>query len=245
MYIALFFIFGLVFGSFYNVVGLRVPEKKSIVRPGSHCTSCQRPLSSIDLIPVLSYKLFKGKCRTCDSKISPIYPMIEVSTGLLFTFSYLQFGWSPELIGSLIIVSLLIIIFISDIFYMLIPDKILLFFAPLVILYRFWIPTEPWWDAWLGSIIGFSLLFLIAVISKGGMGGGDIKLFAVLGLFFGWKGILLILFLASLIGSVIGIILMILKKVERKQHVPFGPFIVLAAFITLFWGDIILDWYFR
>ncbi len=149
------------------------------------------------------------------------------------------------LIGSVLIVSLLMIIFVSDLNFMLIPDKILLFFAPMLILYRLWNPTDPWWDAWIGSVIGFGLLFIIAIISKGGMGGGDIKLFALLGLFFGWKGIFLILFFASLFGSVVGILLLILKKVKRKQHIPFGPFIVLAALVVLFWGEPILNWYLK
>ncbi len=245
MYIVLFFIVGLVLGSFYNVVGLRVPEKKSINYPGSHCTTCKRPLTTIDLIPVLSYILSKGKCRTCHSRISVLYPIIELSTGLLFAYSYIHFGFSSELIGSLIIVSLLMILFVSDLTYMLIPDKILLFFAPMIILYRIWVPADPWWDAVIGSLVGFGLLFLIGMISKGGMGGGDIKLFAVLGIFFGWKGVLLILFLASLVGSFVGVVLLILKKVKRKQHVPFGPFIVIAALIALFWGDLILEWYFN
>ncbi|WP_261133095.1 A24 family peptidase [Bacillus sp. Marseille-Q3570] len=242
MYI-LFFVLGLVFGSFFNVVGLRVPKKESIVLPGSHCTKCQKPLKPIDLIPVLSYFFTSGKCRYCKTRISIIYPIIELVTGILFVFSFHNFGWSPMLYGSLILISLLMIIFVSDLFFMLIPNKILLFFAPLIILYRLWIPTDPWWDAWIGSLIGFSLLFLIAVISKGGMGGGDIKLFALLGLMFGWKGILLVLFLASLIGSIVGISLFVMKKVKRKQHVPFGPFIVVAAIVTLFWGEPILRWY--
>ncbi|WP_221566265.1 A24 family peptidase [Alkalihalobacillus sp. TS-13] len=242
MYI-LFFVLGLVFGSFFNVVGLRVPKKESLVRPGSHCTKCQKPLKPIDLIPVLSYFVTSGKCRYCKTRISIIYPIIELVTGVLFVFSFHQFGWSPMLIGSLILISMLMIIFVSDLFFMLIPNKILLVFAPLIILYRLWIPTNPWWDAWVGSLIGFSLLLLIAVISKGGMGGGDIKLFALLGLVFGWKGILLVLFLASFIGSIVGLSLFAMKKVKRKQHVPFGPFIVVAAFVTLFWGEPILRWY--
>ncbi|MGM7702190.1 prepilin peptidase [Pseudalkalibacillus sp. Hm43] len=245
MFIVLIFILGLVLGSFYNVVGLRVPENRSIVHPGSHCTNCRKPLRPIDLVPVLSYIFSKGKCRYCAHKVTLLYPAVELSTGLLFVFSYIQFGFSPMLIGSVLIVSLLMIIFVSDLNFMLIPDKILLFFAPMLILYRLWNPTDPWWDAWIGSVIGFGLLFIIAIISKGGMGGGDIKLFALLGLFFGWKGIFLILFFASLFGSVVGILLLILKKVKRKQHIPFGPFIVLAALVVLFWGEPILNWYLK
>ncbi len=237
-----FFILGLVMGSFFNVVGLRVPKKQSVVHPGSHCASCKRTLEPIDLIPVLSYILTNGRCRHCQNRIRRIYPITELTTGLLFAYSYYQFGWSSMLFGSLILVSLLMITFVSDLSYMLIPDKVLLFFTPLIIFYRLWLPTDPWVDAWLGSILGFLLLLFIAIISKGGMGGGDIKLFALLGMMFGVKGILLVLFLASLSGSVIGIALFLMKKVKRKQHVPFGPFIALASIITLFWGEPILRW---
>ncbi|WLD92247.1 A24 family peptidase [Alkalihalobacillus sp. AL-G] len=241
----LFFIFGLIMGSFFNVVGLRIPKKQSIVRPGSHCTFCQTPLKPVDLIPVLSYFITLGKCRYCSQKLTIIYPTIELVTGISYAYAYIVFGWAPALIGSLLFISLLLIVFVSDLFYMIIPDIILLFFAPIFVLYRLWQPAEPWFGAWAGAALGFGLLLLIAVISKGGMGGGDIKLFAVIGLMVGWKGVLLILFLASLIGSIIGLCLFLLKKVKRRQHIPFGPFIVSAALIVLFWGEPILEWYFR
>lgn len=230
-------------GSFFNVVGLRVPSNQSIMLPGSHCINCKKPIKSFDMIPVLSFSLLKGKCRSCKQKISGLYPLIELFTGVLFLSSYVSFGWSVELIGSLLVISLLMIIFVSDIVYMLIPDKILLFFTPLFIIYRIFVPTAPWWDAWLGAILGFLFLQLIAVVSRGGMGGGDIKLFALLGIMFGWKGILLLLFLSSLFGSIIGVVLLATKKVQRKEFIPFGPFIVIAAIVTLFFGVEIMGWY--
>lgn len=172
-----FFLFGIVFGSFFNVVGLRIPKNESIITPPSHCPNCQRRLTAIDLVPVFSYICLRGKCRTCEAKISPIYVVSELATGLLFAFSYIQLGLSIELAIALFFISLLAIIVVSDLKYMIIPDKVLLFFLPLLILGRFVSPIEPWWDAFLGGAVGFGILLLIAVISKGGMGGGDIKLF--------------------------------------------------------------------
>ncbi|TSB46240.1 prepilin peptidase [Alkalicoccobacillus porphyridii] len=235
---------GLVFGSFYNVVGLRVPVGESIVTPRSHCTKCDRTLEARELVPVLSFLLQRGSCRTCDTRISFLYPFTEAVTGFLFALSFYLIGWSVELIVALLFVSMLAIIFVSDMRYMLIPDKILLFFAiPFVLLRMFVIPLTPWWDAWLGAVIGFAFLLLIAIVSRGGMGGGDIKLFAVLGLVLGWKLVLLTLFLASTYGAVFGVGARLLKKVERKQPIPFGPFIAAGALTAYFMGDNLIQWY--
>lgn len=237
------FLFGIVFGSFYNVVGLRVPVKESIISPPSHCPNCGRQLTAIDLVPVFSYIFLRGKCRTCGAKISPIYLMTELVTGLLFVWSYHQLGLSIELIVALFFFSLLLIIVVSDLQYMLIPDKVLLFFLPFLLVGRIVSPLEPWWDALLGAIIGFAILYLIAVISKGGMGGGDIKLFFLIGLVLGTVKTLLTLFVASAIGMMIGIIVLKVRKQSRKAPVPFGPSIAIASCIVYFYGDSILDWY--
>ncbi|MEK4228874.1 prepilin peptidase [Solibacillus sp. FSL H8-0538] len=239
------FIFGLVFGSFYNVVGLRVPKKESIVSPPSHCTNCNRRLTALDLIPVFSYLFLRGKCRNCGVKISPIYMVTELGTGVLFAFAYWQIGWQPELAVALLFISLLVIINVSDIAYMLIPNKILLFFAPLLMIARIFAPLDPWWDSALGAVIGFGILLLIAIISNGGMGGGDIKLFFVIGLVLGTMHTLLTLFLASVIGMVVGIIVLKVRGQGRKTPVPFGPSIALAAVLVYFYGNSIVDWYWR
>ncbi len=206
MYTCLFFIYGLVFGSFFNVVGLRVPKRESIVRPPSHCTVCNRNLTVKDLVPGFSYVFLKGKCRGCGTKIHWVYPVMELATGLLFAFAYYQLGFTLELVVALLFISLLVIITVSDIAYMLIPDKILLFFLIPLIVLRVFEPLSPWWDSIVGAVVGFGVLFLIAIVSKGGMGGGDIKLFFVIGLVLGWVPTLLTLFLASIIGTVIGVI---------------------------------------
>lgn len=243
MYAIVFAIFGLVLGSFYNVVGLRVPKGESIVSPPSHCTNCGKQLSAVELIPVLSYLIQGGKCKGCGVKVSPIYSFTEFATALLFVLCYIKFGFTAELAVALLFVSLLVIINVSDIAYMLIPNKILLFFLPLLILARIFSPLSSWWDSLLGAIIGFGLLLLIAVISKGGMGGGDIKLFFLIGLVLGTVNTLLTLFLASVIGMIIGLIVLKVRGQGRKTPVPFGPSIAIGAMFTYFYGSQMFEWY--
>lgn len=242
-YTVLFFIYGIVLGSFFNVVGLRVPKKESIVKPPSHCPKCKRRLTVVDLIPVFSYLFLRGKCHSCGTKISPIYVMTEFVTGMLFAFSYWYIGFSFELIVAILFVSLLMIIIVSDIAYMLIPDKVLLFFLPLLVVGRILSPLEPWWDSLLGAAVGFGILLFIAIVSKGGMGGGDIKLFFLLGYVLGTIHTLLTLFVASVIGMIIGIIMLKVRKQDRKTPLPFGPSIALAAIIVYFFGDAMIHWY--
>lgn len=243
VYTILFFIYGIVFGSFFNVVGLRVPKKESIVSPPSHCTSCDRKLGVLDLVPVFSYIFLKGKCRGCGSKISVIYPFMEFVTGVLFALSFYRLGFSAELIIAILFMSLLVIITVSDIAYMLIPDKVLLPFAVVLLGVRLFIPLELWWDSLLGALVGFGVLFLIAVVSKGGMGGGDIKLFFVIGLVLGTANTLLTLFLAAIIGSIVGLIVLKRTGQGRKTPIPFGPSIAVGAVIAYFWGADIVGWY--
>lgn len=243
MYTVLAFIFGLVFGSFFNVVGLRVPKKESIAYPPSHCTSCNRQLTALDLVPVLSYVVLRGKCRTCGTHVSPIYPIMELATGILFALAYSQQGFSLAFVVSLLFISMLVIITVSDIAYMLIPNKVLLFFLPLFVVGRILVPLTPWWDSLLGAAVGFCLLYLVALLSRGGMGGGDIKLLFVLGIVLGTLKTLLTLAFASAIGLVIGIVVLRITKKGRKTPVPFGPSIALAALISYFYGETIITWY--
>ncbi|MGN7408499.1 prepilin peptidase [Sporosarcina sp. SAFN-010] len=238
-----FFIYGLVFGSFYNVVGLRVPKKESIVSPPSHCTVCDRRLTAIDLIPVFSYVFLRGKCRGCGTKISVIYPLMELVTGVLFALSFYYLGFSIELAVVLLFISMLVIITVSDIAYMLIPNKILLPFGISIALLRIVSPLAPWWDSFLGATVGFLVLLLIAIVSKGGMGGGDIKLFFVIGLVLGTKLTLFTLFLAALIGSIVGIIHLRRTRQGGKTPIPFGPSIAAAAVISYFYGNLLVGWY--
>lgn len=238
-----FFVLGAVLGSFYNVVGLRVPVKMSIIAPRSHCVKCQRTLTAVDLVPIFSFVFLKGRCRGCSEKISSVYPLIELATGVLFVFAFHKLGFDFELITALTFISLLVIIFVSDITYMIIPDKVLLFFLPLLILERIMIPLVPWWDSILGAVSGFLLLLAIAVISKGGMGGGDIKLYFLIGLVLGLKLTMLSFFLATLAGAIYGFSGLLLGKYKKRQPVPFGPFIAFGAVAAYFYGKEIIFWY--
>lgn len=186
---------------------------------------------------------FEGKCRGCGTKIHWVYPVIELTTGVLFTFAYFQLGFTWEFFVSLFFISLLIIITVSDIAYMLIPDKILLFFLIPLIIGRIISPLTPWWDSAVGAIVGFGILLLVAMVSKGGMGGGDIKLFFVIGVVLGTVSTLVTLFLASVIGTVVGIITLKISKQGRKTPIPFGPSIAIAAIISFFYGQAIVDLY--
>lgn len=242
-FIIILFLFGIVFGSFFNVVGIRVPKKVPFHNDRSYCPKCEQQLRFFELIPILSYIIQGGKCRKCQTKISFIYPFVEFMTGLLFAVSYYLIGFQLELIVALLFISLLMIIFVSDMYYMLIPDKILLFFLPIFIAARIFIPLTPWYDAIIGAVVGYVLLAVIIIVSKGGMGAGDMKLFGVIGFVLGWKNILLTFFLAALFGAVIGGAFMMAKKVNKGQPIPFGPFIVMGAIISYFYGQAIINFY--
>jgi leader peptidase (prepilin peptidase) / N-methyltransferase len=242
--IALLYFYGLVIGSFYNVVGLRVPLGKSIIKPRSSC-SCGHQLTALELIPVLSYVFQRGKCRVCKTRISPIYPMFELLTGVLFATAPLVIGWNIELVVALTLISLFIIISVSDVAYMMIPDKVLLVFAGIFLLERIFIPLEPWWNPLLGAAIGFSVLFVIALVSNGGMGGGDIKLFALIGFVVGVKILIVAFFLSTLLGTVFGLIGMLFGFVKKSKPFPFGPFIAIGTMIAYYYGDSIIEAYFN
>lgn len=237
------FILGLVLGSFFNVVGQRVPAKQSIITPRSACPRCQHKLSAGELIPLLSYIIQGGKCRNCKAKISPMYPIVELVTGLLFATAPLATGFTGELIIALTLISLFMIIFVSDIAYMIIPDKILLFFAGIFLLERIFMPLSPWWDSLLGAFIGFTVLFLISVVSKGGMGGGDIKLFALIGFATGVKTFVVAFLLSVFFGAVFGVIGLIFKFVSKGKPIPFGPFIAAGTLAAFYFGDWIIGKY--
>ncbi|MEH7156916.1 prepilin peptidase [Neobacillus drentensis] len=155
----------------------------------------------------------------------------------------LVIGWSGELVVALTLISMFMIIIVSDINYMLIPDKILIWFAGIFLLERIFWPLSPWWDSLLGAITGFTLLLIIALVSKGGMGGGDIKLYAVIGLVLGFKLALLSFFLSTLFGAVIGGLAILFKIVQRRQPIPFGPFIAAGTLTAYYWGSELIDLY--
>lgn len=245
LWTAYFAALGMVFGSFYNVIGLRVPNHESIIRPGSHCPKCGHSLSWNENIPVLSFLILRGRCRSCRAPISPIYPVFEALTGGLFACSFYRFGWSLEFLLAILFISLLVIITVSDLAYMLIPNKVLFPFAAAIAAVRLFHPASPWWSAWLGAVFGFCLLYLIAFFTKGAMGGGDIKLFFVIGLVLGIEKTFLAFFLACLFGALYGVGLMAAGKFKKRKPVPFGPFIAIGALTAYFFGNSLIGMYLR
>lgn len=155
----------------------------------------------------------------------------------------IHMGWSYDLIIAWTVISLMVIVFVSDIHYMIIPDKVLLFFSGLFLIERCFLPLDPWWNSITGAAVGFTLLLLIAVVSKGGMGGGDIKLFAVIGFALGTKLVLISFFLSTFFGAFFGIIGILIGKVKKGKPMPFGPYIALGTVITYFYGERIIRWY--
>ncbi|WP_179632165.1 prepilin peptidase [Clostridium peptidivorans] len=239
------FILGIIIGSFLNVCIYRIPKEESILYPPSHCTSCKGKLKSYDLIPILSYILLKGRCRYCREKVSIRYPMIEFLTGILYVLVYIKYGVTLETIKYIIMVSILIVIGMIDLDTTNVYFKTTLtgFIVAVTFLALHVYMGLPVINYIYGSIIGGGTLSLIILITKGGMGWGDAEICSVCGLFLGFKLTLLMLFLSFIIGSVIGLALIALKKKTRKDYVPFGPFIVVASIITILWGQDIITWY--
>lgn len=239
----IFFIYGLIFGSFFNVVGLRVPNKTLLKESRSYCDTCDRTLNWTELIPVFSFVLQKGKCRTCGESISVFYPLMELVTGILFALTYLVFGWSTYSILGLLLISLVIPVSVSDIHYRRIPNRLLLFFLPLFVIYRILDPLSPFWSSFLGAAVAFVLLLLIIILSRGGMGVGDLKYFSLFGFIFGLYGFMLLFFLSTIYGTVGGLITLKLTDGHRKTKIPFGPYIGLAALTVYFIGEPLINWY--
>ncbi|MCE5287114.1 MAG: prepilin peptidase [Pelosinus sp.] len=243
MILLFIFIFGIVMGSFLNVCIYRLPLNMSIVWPPSHCMQCKQRLSWHDMIPILSYLWLKGKCRYCGASYAARYALVELLTGLLFVWCFITVGLSAELIKVFILTAFLIVITFIDYDHQLILDKVLVWFAIAGVIINLLLPDVGLLDMLLGALSGGGLLLLIAVISRGGMGGGDIKFAAALGLWVGWQLTLLCLFLAFLIGGVSGILVIILHIKGRKDYIPFGPFIAAGLFISILYGSDITSWY--
>ena len=238
----LLFIIGLIFGSFFNVVGLRIPKRESIIYPNSHCPNCQSFLSWKDNIPVISYILLKGKCRYCHVPISKIYPITEFSVGLLFMFAAYEME-TNDLVISLALISLLTLATITDIHYFIIPNKLLSFFMGLFIIIRVLHPLDTWYDSLLGFLISYLLILLLIIISRGGMGAGDMKFLAVIGFLTGTKIALLGFMFAILLGGLYGIYLLIIKRKNKSNYIPFGPFISIGILISYYYHNEIISFY--
>lgn len=242
-FIIIFLVLGIVLGSFFNVVGLRMPLQTSFVTGRSSCPACMKSLRWYELIPIISYLYQRGQCTNCHVRLSRVYPYIEGVTGLLFVMSYLHHGLSPSIIFALLFISFSMIIVVTDIMYLVVPNKLLSIFFLLFIFIRMFYPLHSFYDALIGSLIGFLLIALIIIVSKGGMGAGDMKLLAVLGLVVGAKNVLLTFFLAVCSGAIFGLLYMYQSNSNSSNKIPFAPFLILGAIISYFHGEYLLELY--
>ena len=243
-------VFGLIIGSFLNVVILRFDDLKSIVKTRSHCPQCQKELAWYDLFPFFSFVLLAGKCRYCQTKISWQYPVVEVGTALIFALLFWKFGFTLEFVILLLISSILMVVLTYDILHLLIADFLVwsalgLWLVFLGVDYFFIHHTL---SIILNSIYGGlalgGFLGLIVLISKEKwMGLGDVKVGFLLGAMSFWPHVLLSAFLAFALGSVISLVLIFMRQKTMKDMVPFAPFLILGTYITLFWGNNIISWY--
>jgi leader peptidase (prepilin peptidase)/N-methyltransferase len=237
---------GLCFGSFLNVCILRLPADQSLLRPPSTCPRCQKPIAWYDNIPVVSWLVLRGKCRACGNPISLQYPLIEALVGVLWIAAYLAWGLSVHALAGALLGTILLGIGITDARHYLIPDQYT--WGGLVIglaasLVGGW---QGFLQAVIGAAAGFGLLYVVGMAGKWmfgeeAMGGGDIKMMAMVGSFVGWKGVLLTIFSGALLGTLIFVPL----SLRKKRLVPFGVFLAVGAAVTFVWGDVIIEWYRR
>ncbi len=247
-----FFILGAIVGSFLNVVILRFKNKESILKKPSYCVFCKKKLKWYELIPIISFIIQRGKCRKCKKKISWQYPLVEFFTGLIFLLIVLNFfAFSIIAVCFLFLIScFLIIIFVYDLKYCLVPDKIIYPAIIIVFLYNIYLVFSAQYPAFfnklLAAIIGGGFFLVIVLISRGKwMGGGDVKIGVLMGLLLGLSQLFAALFLAFLVGAIVSIVLLILKKKNLNSEIPLGPFLTGATFITLLWGEYLLNWYLK
>ena len=236
-YYIMFFITGLCFGSFYNLVGLRVPKNRSITTPRSHCEKCNHQLKWYELIPIISFIIQRGKCRNCGTKLSIMYPFTELACGILFLVSYHSFDFSYDLLISLSLVSLFILVIVSDLTYLVIPDRFIIIPSIIIIITNILkLGILNGFIQVLYGLIGFILMYLVMlagnkIFKKESLGGADIKLMFIVGLVLDPMLTIIVIFLASFIALPVSVFLLI----KNKDHViPFGPFIVLSLLIVYF-----------
>jgi leader peptidase (prepilin peptidase)/N-methyltransferase len=235
---------GLCFGSFLNVCILRLPAEQSLMTPPSTCPKCHKPIRWRDNIPVVSWLLLRGKCRDCGAPISAQYPIIETIVGLIWLGAYIAFGLSVHALAAALLGTILLGIGITDARHYIIPDEFNwagLAIGLAISLVNGW---QGFLQSMIGAAVGFVLLYAVGVGGKWvfkeeAMGGGDMKMMAMVGSFVGWKGVLLTIFSGALLGTLIFVPL----SVKKKRLVPFGVFLALGAAVTFVWGDAIVEWY--
>lgn len=242
------FMFGCCLGSFYNVVIHRLPAGLSLVRPGSHCPQCNHPIAFYDNIPIVSYLMLRGRCRHCRASISLRYPVVEALTGVLALLIFVQVGFSGQFLGEFLFVSLLILIAFIDLDTYTIPNVLSVPGILTGLGFSFFTLRLSWSDSLIGILLGGGFLYAIAVgyqlvRRQEGMGGGDIKLLAMIGAFLGWRGVLFTIMLASLVGALVGLAVMRRSRKGLSAMVPFGPFLSMGAVCYLIWGETLMEWY--
>lgn len=243
-------LYGLIIGSFLNVCIYRIPREESIAWPGSHCPTCGHNLNWYDNIPLLSYLTLRGRCRYCGTDISTQYPLGESLNAVLYIVMYIKFGFGVDFVFYSLISSVLLAVIFIDLKEMIIPDSLVLCILILSVVHKisdYFLYSLPFGllDSILGLLAAGGLFLLIVIVSRGGMGGGDVTLIGALGFVLGLKYVLLNIFLAFILGAVISVFLLAAKIKTRKDPIPFGPFIVIGFFITVLWGQDIINLYFN
>jgi len=237
----LVFVIGACIGSFLNVCIYRLPLGQSVVVKPSHCPGCDRRLRALDLVPLLSYVLLKGRCRYCGEKISVQYPLVELSTALFFMAAFEWWGWQWQTAAMWVFWALLLTAAVIDYQHKIIPDELIIAGCgvgiPLV-----WL-SGKFVDGLIGFLVAGLFFLFLAVVSRGGMGGGDIKLGAMMGLYLGNPAIFVALFSAFLVGGIFSILLMVVRRKGIKDEVPFGPFLSLGGVVAAFYADTIIKGY--
>ena len=242
------FLFGALVGSFLNVCIYRLPREESIAWPASHCPTCLRAIAPYDNIPVISYVVLGGRCRACRAAISLRYPVVELANALGWVAIVAYFGWTPVSAAYAALFSSLLVITGTDLSHTIIPDSVTLPGIGVGLICAATILPVGFVNGVLGVLIGGGLLWSLAVVSpylfgKEGMGGGDIKLLAMVGAFLGWRAALLTIMIGALTGSIVGVSLIVFKILRRDEYIPFGPFLALGALVALFFHQTVLDWY--
>ncbi|HEX7057474.1 MAG TPA: A24 family peptidase [Bacilli bacterium] len=241
------FLLGASFGSFFNVAGMRIPAGKSVVRPHSACNECGEQIRGADLLPIAGWLMQRGRCRHCGSRISPLYLLSEVATGAAFAIlPHVISDWRELTVGYLL-VSLLAVLTVSDLTYRLLPNKIVFPAMLAFLLLRIFVHPLPFWEYMVGFVVGGGMLYAVSLgavlLKKPAMGGGDIKLMALLGMILGGKLVLLAILISALTGTLTGMFLIACKIIDRRTFIPFGPFIALGGFLSFLVGEPVIAWY--
>lgn len=236
-------LFGLAVGSFVNVVASRLPERRSLVHPGSACPGCGVAIAWHDNIPILSFTLLRGRCRACGMAIAWRYPAVEAATGALWALAWWMWGPTLDFAVAVLFVTALVAITAIDVERQIIPDLITLPGIVAGLVANLATGRVSWVESTLGIVVGGGIFLVIILASGGGMGGGDMKLGAMFGAFLGWKVTLVALFVAVVLGGGLALVLLASGRVRRKDPIPFGPFLAAGGAVGLFWGERVIEWY--